>query len=202
MANRTVTRRQKVEIDAQLPVASFPVDHGVQAKARSGVNFASYLESEQWILLKMVREKHDLWPRLHPRSSNFLCQTRPWRQPVTSYAGTWCKSLAVFYTASFAETGRETPQITSLRKMSLPDFLYLVAGLSLDFLLGMQIRVSEVDLCCDLPALHHSIGGSCPASSIAGLRLIVGLCKCRLAQVFTNMPQTNVQLTTLSQRSI
>ncbi len=60
MANRTVTRRQKVEIDAQLPVASFPVDHGVQAKARSGVNFASYLESEQWILLKMVREKHDL----------------------------------------------------------------------------------------------------------------------------------------------
>jgi len=130
-------------------VASFPVDHGVQAKARSGVNFASYLESEQWILLKMVREKHDLWPRLHPRSSNFLCQTRPWRQPVTSYAGTWCKSLAVLYTASFAETGRETPQITSLRKMSLPDFLYLVAGLSLDFLLGMQIRVSEVDLCCD-----------------------------------------------------
>jgi len=54
----------------------------------------------------------------------------------------WCKSMAVLYTASFAQTGRETPQITLLRKMSLADFLYLVAGLSLDFLLGMQIRVS------------------------------------------------------------
>ena len=70
----------------------------------------------------------------------------------------WCKSRAVLYEANVVLNGRETSQITSLRKMSLADFLYLVAGLFLDFLLGMKIRVSEVDLCCDLPALHHSIG--------------------------------------------
>ena len=91
--------------------------------------------------------------------------------------------------------------------MSLADFLYLVAGLSLDFLLGMQIRVSEQvsevdlcsDLCCDCINRWEDPG---PHRALQAFRLSLLSATAGLHKLLPTCRKLVFELTKLSQPSI